>query len=293
MKKILFSILFLSSFVHAQYSVKGTMIPALESDWVILYKLNGAKQTFITNTTIKFDSVSVSGEKSKIGTFEFILPENATPGYYRVNYRLDKVGDLDFIFNKENINFGFHPDYPSQSVSFSESEENILYLKYLKTIQSAQKELDTIQINAFKNPEKKFNRYYKAKLKEVNTIQKKFVEKAKNKYVQPFIIAAARVNASEVQTTPENYSKFRENTYFNNMDFTNKTLLNSSFLVESIADYVFYLNHSKDNNIKCINEKGTNKYYTIKKIKKGEEIVINYLDNYAINSLTFTDKCKY
>lgn len=58
-------------------------------------------------------------------------------------------------------------------------------------------------------------------------------------------------------------------------------------------NFTCYLNHSKDNNIKCINEKGTNKYYTIKNIKKGEEIVINYLDDYAINSLTFTDKCKY
>jgi SET domain-containing protein len=58
-------------------------------------------------------------------------------------------------------------------------------------------------------------------------------------------------------------------------------------------NFTSYLNHSKNNNIKCINNNGTNEYYTIKNIKKGEEILINYLDDYAINNVTFTDKCIY
>jgi thiol-disulfide isomerase/thioredoxin len=246
MKKILFTLLFISSFVQAQYSIKGIMTPALKTDWVILYKVEGAKQNFVKNTDIKVDTVLVYGKKRSIGNFEFKLPANAEPGTYRVSYKVEGDGFLDFIFNKENISFSFNPDYPEQSVIFSESEENILYSKYLSEIQATQKHLDSLQVSTFKNAEIDLNKPYKAGLKEIKAIKTKYIKATNNKYVQPFITAASRVNPSELQKTPALYSKFRSSTFFSNLDFSNKTLLNSPFLVDRIADYVFYINYSKD-----------------------------------------------
>ena len=65
---------------------------------------------------------------------------------YRVTYRLKGVGFSDFIFNQENVSFVLNPDYPEQTISFSESEENILYQNYLIEISNAQQRLDSISM---------------------------------------------------------------------------------------------------------------------------------------------------
>lgn len=36
------------------------------------------------------------------------------------------------------------------------------------------------------------------------------------------------------------------NTFFEPIDFSNQALINSSFLLDRITDYVFYLNYSED-----------------------------------------------
>ena len=65
-------------------------------------------------------------------------------------------------------------------------------------------------------------------------------------YVQPFIKASLKNNSSDILKTPEEYLASMNNTFFNNIDFDNKTLLNSSFLISRITDYVFYINYSED-----------------------------------------------
>ena len=72
MKKILAFILLISPFIHAQYTINGTMSPSTESEWVILYKIEGTKQLFIQNSEIKITETSVQGEMQKLGSFNFI-----------------------------------------------------------------------------------------------------------------------------------------------------------------------------------------------------------------------------
>ena len=124
MKKILAFIFLISSFTQAQNTINGTMSPTIKSDWVILYKIEGARQTFVKNTKIKIDSFTVDGKKQALGSFSFTLPKDTKPGAYRATYKLEGAGFVDFIYNKEDINFGFHPEYPNQSVIFTESKEN-------------------------------------------------------------------------------------------------------------------------------------------------------------------------
>ena len=248
MKKFLALIFLVTSFTHAQYTVKGTMSPSIKSDWVILYKVEGAKQKFIQSSKIKIDSVAVNGKKQAIGNFSFTLPKNTKVGSYRVTYKLEGAGFVDFIFNKENVAFGFHPEYPNQSITFSDSKENIFYKTYLTDISNAQQSLDSIQVAALQNPGLDLQKEYKTAFNKVNTIQKKYLSASKNMYVHPFVKATYRNSPSEIIKTPQKYMSNMVATFFDKMDFNNTALLNSSFFVDRITDYIFYINYSEDKN---------------------------------------------
>lgn len=246
MKKILAFIFLISAFAQAQHTITGTMSPTIKSDWVILYKIEGARQTFVKNTKIKIDSFTVEGKKQALGSFNFTLPENTKVGAYRITYRLEGAGFVDFIYNKEDVNFGFHPEYPNQSVTFTTSKENIIYKTYLDQIARAQQNLDSIQVTALQNPNLDLKSEYKTALNNVNSVQKEYLDASKGMYVQPFIKASLRNSPSEIISTPQEYMSNMIDTFFDRMDFNNKTLLNSSFLVDRIADYVFSINYSDD-----------------------------------------------
>jgi thiol-disulfide isomerase/thioredoxin len=250
MKKLLASILLVTSFAQAQHTIKGTMDPAPKTAWVILYKIEGAKQVFLQNTNIKIDSISVDGIKKTIGKFEFTLPEKTTQGAYRTTYNLKGGGFIDFIYNKENVSFKFNPENSRQTVTFSESKETILYLQYQSEIFDAQEKLDSIQFSILNAATLALNRLsekaYKKAYKEVNKIQKKYLTSSKDKYI------AAFVKANSINYSPKAFrsiEKYRENrmaTFFDEIDFSNQTLFNSSFLVEKIINYIFYINTSED-----------------------------------------------
>ncbi|WP_159949780.1 TlpA family protein disulfide reductase [Polaribacter septentrionalilitoris] len=246
MKKLTLLIILISAVSFSQYTVHGTMTPAIKSDWVILYKIEGARQKFVQNSKIKIDSVSSQGTKQAIGRFNFTLPKDTPVGAYRVTYKLEGAGFVDFIFNKENVSFGFHPDYPNQSIIFSESKENIFYRNYLIAIAKAQQTLDSLQVTALRNPNLNVKTKYKTAYNKVNSIQKKYLEGANGMYVQPFVKASFRTSSPELIDTPQKYMSNMITTFFDRMDFNNKTLMNSSFLIDRITDYVFYINYSDD-----------------------------------------------
>ncbi|MDB2385052.1 thioredoxin family protein [Polaribacter sp.] len=247
-----FFLLFLlcsSSFIQAQFSIDGTLVPSIDSDWAILYKVEGAKQHYIQNTKIVNDTIVVAGEKQVVGNFHFTLPQNTKIGAYRVTYRLEGAGFADFIFNREDVNFVVNPDYPEQTISFSASEENILYLNYLREIVNAQQVLDSIQITAIRNPNTNQSTAYKNALSSVNKVQNIYRDASNGKYVQPFIKATSRVNSPNVKTTPEEYMQYMTDNFFSNIDFENNVLLNSPFLIDRITDYIFYVNIADDEKI--------------------------------------------
>ena len=246
MKKLILLILFISSFAQAQFSINGTLTNSLDKDWVILYKIEGATQQFVQNTTIKKDTLLIDGKKKAINIFKFELAATAKAGTYRVRYRTRGISFVDFIFNKEDVSFTFHPDYPQQAILFSKSKENIVYKNYLKDISKQQQKLDSLQIKAIENLEIDLDQAYKTALKRINGIQEKYIESTKNMYVYPFIKASLRVNSAEIKTNLQDYMYAVKHTFFDPIDFSNETLINSSFLIDRIADYIFYMNYSED-----------------------------------------------
>ncbi|QTD36179.1 TlpA family protein disulfide reductase [Polaribacter batillariae] len=249
MKKLLVFIFLVSSITQAQHTVSGTMTNALETDWVILYKIKGARQQFVQNSTIKKDTIIIDGKNQIIGTFQFQIPQTSKAGFYRITYRTNSPNFVDFIYNNEDVSFTFHPDYPEQSVTFSKSNENIIYKNYLNEISKAQQKLDSLQITAIKNPNLDLNANYKAAFNQVNVIQNTYLKNTNGMYVQPFIKATLRANPSEIKTTAKDYMSNITSTFFDHMDFKDKTLINSSFLVDRITDYVFYINYSENKDV--------------------------------------------
>jgi thiol-disulfide isomerase/thioredoxin len=245
-KNILAFLLLISAIAHGQHSVKGSMSPKLASDWVILYKIEGTKQVFVNNTTIKTDSVLIKGKKQAVGNFEIKLPASAKPGAYRVTYRLEGASFVDFFYNKENVSFIFNPDYPQEAIAFQESSENKLYNAYMKEVSLAQQKLDSVQIAALQDPELDLKAYYKELYQEVNNVQEKYEVLTKNKYIAPFVKASARFNSKEILSSVNNYLSNIKNTFFSTLDFSNEALINSSFLTNRVLEYVFYINFSDD-----------------------------------------------
>jgi thiol-disulfide isomerase/thioredoxin len=247
MKKYIVSFLILfCSIINAQHSIKGLLSPNIESDWLIVYKIEGTKQVFVNNTKIKTDSILVNGIKKEVGKFEITLPSSAKPGSYRATYRLEGAGFVDFIYNKEDVSFAFNPNYPNQTVSFSKSEENKLFNNYITSLSITQQKLDSMQIAVLQNTKLDLKKPYKDTYNKLIAINNDYLAKAKGKFVYPLIKASLRNNSPEILTNTENYMSRMKNTFFDKIDFSDKTLINSSFLINRILDYVFFINYSDD-----------------------------------------------
>jgi hypothetical protein len=170
-KKILPFLLLITSIANSQHTIKGFMSPKIDSDWVILYKIESTKQVFVNNTTLKADSLVIGGVKQAVGSFEIKLPSSAKPGTYRATYRLEGAGFVDFFYNKEDVSFIFNPDYPHESIAFTESSENIFYNNYINDISRAQQKLDSIQVTFLQDPTLDLKNPYKEAYQKVNTVQ--------------------------------------------------------------------------------------------------------------------------
>ena len=234
MKKIIVLFLFISAFSYAQYTIKGTMSPIESSSWVLLYKIEGTKQIFVKNTQVR--------KEGKTGFFEFSLPTDAKVGSYRIKYSMKRDGFMDFLFNKENIAFEFNPKDLENTIVFHESKENQIYISFLKKIYTAQYTLDSLQSEYFRNPSSLIKEAYIRSLGNFQKIEKEYILASEEKLVNHFIKASLRYNSSEIFERPVDYISSSITHFFDHIDFSNKTLYNSTFLFDKISEYVVSLN---------------------------------------------------
>ena len=246
MKKILALLVFITSVAQAQFTIRGTMTPPEKSDWVILYKIEGAKQKFISNSTIKKETVNIGGQPQTIGRFELQLPETAKKGAYRVTYRDRGAGFVDFLFNKENVEFVFNPEYPDQSIVFTKSLENKVYREYLEALTLSQSKIDGIQVNYLKHKDKKYKKDFKTATAALEDVQDIYETKSKGMLANAFIKSSKSGSSSEIAENAQDYLNAVVGNFFTNVDFNSNDLYNSSFLIDKITDYVFLLNTSED-----------------------------------------------
>ncbi|MCB0472961.1 MAG: hypothetical protein KDC56_07875, partial [Flavobacteriaceae bacterium] len=184
-------------FINAQHTVSIKMDPANDNGWVILYKLKGSGHDYVTHT------------KSDDGNFTLELPANAAKGIYRIVYTTNGSPYLDFIYNDEDIALTFNPRAPNETVTFSKSEENKLFLKYLSAIGKIQYQLDSLQAAYFKAADpgtvKKMEKDYSQKYAELNKEQKGFEEQSQGMLLNHFIKASRRYYATSLFKNPADY----------------------------------------------------------------------------------------
>ena len=246
MKKLSVLLFFIVIVTNAQHKIEGIISPNIKTDWVILYQVLGAKQKFISNTNIQKDSILVGNSMDEVGRFSFTMPKDAIPGSYRATFNLDGAGYVDFVYNNEDVTFAFNPQYPNQSVTFIKSEENKLLSDYTAQISYVQQQLDSLQIEVLKNPSLDYSTEYSETYNRLDSVQNSYLELSKSKYVYPFVKATIRSNSPKIITSTEDYMTKMKNSFFDRMDFSNTTLMNSSFLIDRILDYIFYINYSDD-----------------------------------------------
>ncbi len=238
LKKLLFIIVLISYTIQSQNYVKGTLDPAQDYSWIVLYQLKGAKQLYIKNVTIEN------------GEFSIDFPENTPKGMYRLMYKQQNDGFIDFIYNNESVTLKFDPENPSETVEFLTSEENQQYAKYLFESANWQQELGSYQISFFNiedetERENLQNSYIKS-LHNFNENQTNFEGKTEGKLANNYIKASRKYYSPNLIQTPQEYLNSEKLHYFDFINFEDEELINSTFLSGKVTDYVFYLNGSDD-----------------------------------------------
>ncbi len=237
-KLLLLSIVFASLFANAQDTIKGIMNPAKKYSWVILYQLKGVHQAYVSDATIKD------------GKFELIIPKGKKTGVYRILYDDKKNMYADVLYNHENIDVEFHPDYPSVLIKFKQSKENKLHQKYLDDISEYHNTLDSLQVAYFKTKEplenQKLELNYLETLKNLSFKQEKYENASKKMYVHHFIKANNRYYPKTLIKNTQSYLDTLKRHYFDFVDFDNAALEKSSFFMDRIIDYIVYINVAND-----------------------------------------------
>lgn len=226
---ITISLLILSfSGFSQEYSISGT-ITGLENENVYLMRLMGEKRR-ITDTA----------QTDMTGAFKFILPEKSERGMYVVIKGPGKAVEL--IFNNENIQFttsGFNDDDGIQIIS---SIENLIYYDYLGIKGINLYKLDVLKSFLLNYPPN--DEYYLGAIEQYN-----FLGNQLNNRIDELIsynpnTLAARYMRSDRPLivdpllSPGQQNRYEKLHYFDNVDFTDTMLVNSTFLTSKVVGYL-------------------------------------------------------
>ncbi|MFD2822354.1 TlpA family protein disulfide reductase [Lacinutrix iliipiscaria] len=227
-KTLLFLLALLPNLLVAQHSIKGTFTPAEEFKFVILYQVTPTTSIYVK-----------SAEIDSSGKFEFKLDSTNTKGMYRLVYALPQEDyNFDIIYNaKEDVELLFNLD---DGVTFISSQENILLNSYSKSIQLVSESINTYFTSSEQN-----KKTFKKTFEVLSETQNEFEKASEGMMVSDFIKASKPYIPSEMEDA-ETFSKKLKNNYFKNIDFSNKTLQSSNFLIETVLNYVFTFTNPKD-----------------------------------------------
>lgn len=226
----------------AQFSIKGTIDPNHDYSWILLYKMENGDQTYVDNA----DVVD--------GAFEFKIGEDGASGIYRAYYQIENNLYVEFIYNKEEVNFTFDPENPAGSILFSHSEENSIYQDYYRTVSRQQKAIDSIQGLYFNSPDadrdRALEKAYADEVGQLNSAQKHFEEISKGMMANHIIRASAQHNPVRPFKDPEAYMREIKDHFFDSLDVRDTVLSHSSFVNDRLRDYVLYLNQGSNPDVR-------------------------------------------
>ncbi len=221
MRKIILALAFLICYAAtAQNTISGTFSPAKDYSWLIAYRLKPGTQVYVADSAIKN------------GEFQLKLPEKSPQGMYRLVYAIPQEEFyFDVIYNgAEAINLSFDNE---RGVSFTGSEENILFGTYFNEIAAIEGELiayyskGTTDVNV-----------YQEILENYRATQASYEKKSEGLMANQFIKANKPYIPSDYESV-QDYVKNRKRLYFEHLNLANPVLQASGFLTEKLTNYVF------------------------------------------------------
>lgn len=239
LKNLLCVLLFISLSVQSQNTITGVINKKNDLlTRVILYRLKGAKQVYISNSKIDNDQ------------FKLEIPKGAAIGMYRLSFSPSDFGFVDFLFDQEDVSLKFDSLNHLNPVEFLTSEENKTFSNYLLETTIVKQKLDSMQIAFFGLKDKKQDEItidlYVKTLDYYANIQSQYEEKTAGKLANHFIKANYKYYAPKLFTAPQMYLNSIKQHFFDFINFEDSALKNSIFFVGKAIEYVFYLNVSDD-----------------------------------------------
>ncbi|NKI25401.1 TlpA family protein disulfide reductase [Arenibacter sp. 6A1] len=212
--------LFLAINVEAQHNISGTLSPASHFKWIIAYQLQPGSLNYTANTPVEE------------GSFSLTMPQTAPAGIYRLVYAVPQEEFyFDVIYNgREDITLNF--DF-NKGISFSNSQENILYHDYFSKISEV--EQDIIKYYSERNS----NKDVLSKLnKKLFALQNYYEAQTSGLFIEPFI-KANHPYISDGNESVSSYVRNKNRQFFDHFSFENPVLQASKFISEKINNYVF------------------------------------------------------
>lgn len=77
------------------------------------------------------------------------IPQGSEAGIYRLSFNSEVPGYVDFLFDQKDVSLKFDPLNISNTLEFSNSEENKIYGNYLAETANVKQKLDSLQIVFF------------------------------------------------------------------------------------------------------------------------------------------------
>jgi peroxiredoxin len=219
------------------FTLKGK-IAEFPSDKITIHDFYGNENRMI-------DSISVN----KDGAFIYNFPTDAYAGMYRL--RWGKSQFMDIIFNAENIEFTTHNQSVVDSLDFSKSIENQLYFNYLKDRNENEYRLELL--HPLLNMYPKDDPFYSQITRHYDSMNNQLTA-----YIENVIAANSATFASKViradftprppaALTEDQHINFLRTHFFDNIDFTDTTLLFSNVIANKIIQYLsLYQNNRLD-----------------------------------------------
>ena len=228
LKKFIFLIAMAPIFSMAQHSIKGRFSPTEDFKNAILYKVTPTESLYVTHTTI-----------DEGGTFELKLDSKATKGIYRLVYALPQDEyNFDIIYNaKEDIELTFNIE---TGVDYQVSSENKLITSYTTNMS-----LLSERIGDFYRQQSTDSLALALLFNAQGETQSDF-EKAATETIALHFIKANKPYLPENFEDIKTYINNLKVHYFDHVNFNNKTLQSSNFLIERVLNYVFGMASEND-----------------------------------------------
>lgn len=207
--------------VLSQHSISGTFSPPEDYTFAFLYKSTPDGANYIDRA-----------QTDREGNFKIELDSLSEPGIYKIVYAIPpEENNFDIIYNgKEDVVFTFSLD---DGIAFTKSKENILWANYVESIQTVNS-----TISNFYESESKNKKEFGSVFKTLNDTQKAYESDSKDMIAQRFV----KANQPYIPTNFEDantYSKNLKANFLKHIDFADKVLQSSDFLVDRVNSYVF------------------------------------------------------